>query len=72
MVITEADGLIEYLGEKFCITYDEAQGVLIRIYSKQMKDGKVRPRLEKQEYPNKELDKAIEDKLNANRIDFNY
>ena len=27
MVITEADGLIEYLGEKFCITYAEAQGV---------------------------------------------
>ena len=65
-----ADGSKEYCGEKFSITYSDAQGILLRLYTKQMKDGKIRIRPEKQEYPNKELDKAIEAKLNANNSGF--
>lgn len=64
-----ADALIEYSGEKFEITYADAEGTLTRIYSKQMKDGRIRLRPELQEYPNKQLDKAIEEKLNANNSD---
>ncbi len=63
-----ADGSREYSGEKYSITYSDAQGILTRIYSKQMKDDKIRIRLERQEYPKKELDKAIEDKLNLNTV----
>ncbi len=61
-----ADELMEYARERFEITYADAEGILTRIYSKQMKDGKVRRRLERQEYPNQELSSAIENKLNAN------
>lgn len=65
-----ADGLVEYGGKKFEITYADAAGILTRIYSKHMKDGKIRLRSEIQEYPNKQLDRAIEDKLNANYSSF--
>lgn len=62
------DSLVEYGGEKFEITYADAEGILTRIYSKQMKDGKIRVRSEIQEYPRKQLDEAIEEKLNANYL----
>lgn len=61
-----ADELMEYAREAFEITYADAEGILTRIYSKQMKDGKLTRRLERQEYPNQELSTAIENKLNAN------
>ena len=61
-----ADGLKEYSGEKFHIAYTDAEGILTRIYSKQMKDGKVRLRPEIQQYPKKQLDEAIKEKLYAN------
>jgi hypothetical protein len=39
---------------------------LIRRYTKHLKDGKgIRIRKERQEYPNKRFDEAIEEKLNA-------
>jgi hypothetical protein len=38
----------------------------MRIYTKDLKDGKgIRIRTERQEYPNKRFDEAIEEKLNA-------
>ena len=61
-----ADESKEYVGKRFDIAYADAEGILSRIYSKQWKDGKISRRIERQEYPNKELDEAIEDKLNAN------
>jgi hypothetical protein len=66
-----ADGSKEYCGERFSITYSDAQGILTRIYSKQMKDGKITLRPERQEYPNRELDRSIEDKLNFNTTGLN-
>jgi hypothetical protein len=64
-----ADSSTGYTREKFEITYGVAQDALTRIYSKQMKDNKIRIRLERQEYPNKDLAGAIEEKLylNSNR-----
>lgn len=61
-----ADSRIEFDGEKFQITYTEAEGILSRIYSKRFKDGKVRLRLELQELPQMSLIEAIENKLNTN------
>jgi hypothetical protein len=61
-----ADAKAVYEGERFHITYAEAEGILTRIYSKRFKDGKMRIRLERQENPNMGLAKAIEKKLNAN------
>lgn len=45
------DALTEYSGEKFCMTWETAENVLIRAYSKVMTDNKTRIRLERQEYP---------------------
>jgi hypothetical protein len=59
------DALVEYTGEKFTFTWEESEHVLIRAYTKTMKDRKTRMRLERQEYPNKTLPEIIEDKLNA-------
>lgn len=57
------DTLTEYNGERFCATLETIQGIIFRIYSKEMKKGKMRPRLEKQEYPMKTILDAIEEKL---------
>jgi hypothetical protein len=65
-----ADASIEYTGERFCTSWEVAQHVLIRAYSKQVsidtrKGKKSRSviRLERQEYPRKTLDAAIAEKL---------
>jgi hypothetical protein len=59
------DGLLEYTGEKFSITIDNTQHILTRIYSKDF--GKqTRIRRETQEYPNKTVFDAIEQKLSHN------
>jgi hypothetical protein len=60
-----ADALVEYAGEKFEFTWEESKHILIRAYTKTMKDRKTRIRLERQEYPNKTFPKIIEEKLNA-------
>jgi hypothetical protein len=57
------DGLVEYSGEKFHISWEDAQHVIIRAYTKQFEDKKIRIRLEKQEYPNKSIFDAINDRL---------
>jgi hypothetical protein len=43
--------LTEYSGEKFYVTWETAEDVLIRAYSKVMGDNTTRIRLERQEYP---------------------
>ena len=48
-----ADGIVEYTGEKFSISWDKIEQYLIRIYSKEMCNGKTIVRIESQEYPNK-------------------
>ena len=62
-----ADALGTYKGEKFYVSWEVAQHALITAYSKDWKDGKRRVRIEKQEYPQKSLAEALEEKLNAIR-----
>jgi hypothetical protein len=61
------DALTEYSGEKFCMTWETAENVLIRAYSKVMTDNKTRIRLERQEYPDVSIADVIEEKLAYNR-----
>jgi hypothetical protein len=67
------DGLKEYTGEKFSITVEKAHHTIERIYSKCFGNGKnktrIRPRYEIQEYPNKTVNEAINDKLRVPNID---
>ncbi|MGA9840926.1 MAG: hypothetical protein WBQ25_01280 [Nitrososphaeraceae archaeon] len=56
------DSLSEYAGEKFEMTWEDGEHALLRIYSKDMKDG-LRIRKERQEYPGVRLDVAIHEKL---------
>jgi hypothetical protein len=65
-----ADCCKEYVGEEFCVTWEVGEHVLIRAYSKEMiaggnKNKKMQKqvRLERQEYPNKSFEEAIEEKL---------
>jgi hypothetical protein len=56
----------EYAGKEFEVTWEDGENALMRIYTKDLKDGKgIRIRTERQEYPNKRFDVAIEEKLNA-------
>ena len=51
-------------GEKFEMTWEDGEHALLRIYSKDMKDGNgLRIRRERQEYPGVRLDAAIHEKL---------
>ena len=59
------DSLLRYAGEKFEVTWEVAENVLVRAYTKDLKDKGTRIRLERQEYPNKTFAEAIEEKLNA-------
>ena len=61
-----SDGIIEYSGERFQVSFGVGQEALIRAYSKQMKDHKTRIRLERQEYPNAPLADLIDEKLYQN------
>ena len=58
------DSSIEYTGERFSASWTVAQNASIAIYSKQWKDGEYRIRVERQEYPGKSLDEALDEKLN--------
>jgi hypothetical protein len=62
-----ADASVEYSGEKFSVTWEIAENVLIRAYSKVMNDNRTRIRLERQEYPRTTIADAIEQKINSNR-----
>ena len=61
-----ADALTEYSGEKFSVTWETAENVLVRAYSKSMIGNRSRIRLERQEYPRTTLADAIEQKINNN------
>ena len=62
------DALTEYSGEKFSVTWETAEDVLIRAYSKVMSgDNRTRIRLERQEYPKATLADIIEQKLSSDR-----
>jgi hypothetical protein len=58
-----ADTTTTYTREKFYASWEVAQHALITVYSKDWKDGKSRVRIEKQEYPQKSLAEALEEKL---------
>jgi len=58
------DSLSEYAGEKFEMTWEDGEHALLRIYSKDMKDG-IRIRKERQEYPGVGLDAAIQERLHT-------
>jgi hypothetical protein len=58
------DSLSEYAGEKFEMTWEDGEHALLRVYSKDMKDGNgIKIRRERQEYPGVRLDVAIHEKL---------
>jgi len=56
------DALVEYVGEKFSITVECAQHILTRLYVKEF-SGIKKIRIERQEYPQKTLTDAIDEKL---------
>jgi hypothetical protein len=58
------DSFVEYTGDKFAITWETGQHILIRLYTKIMKDKKTRIRLERQEYPNRTFPELMEERLN--------
>ena len=61
-----SDSHNKYTGEKFEVTWEDGENALVRIYTKDLRDGKgIRIRTECQEYPNKRFDVAIEERLNA-------
>jgi hypothetical protein len=61
------DSLNEYSGKEFEMTWIDAESALIRTYTKDLKDGKgIRIRTERQEYPDKSFDEAMDvDRLAA-------
>jgi hypothetical protein len=55
------DSLNEYTGKNFEITWEDAESALMRVYTKDLKDGKgIRIRIERQEYPDKSFDEAMD------------
>ena len=56
------DSPSEYTNDKFEITREDGQNALMRIYTKDL-NGSTIIRKERQEYPNKRFDKAMEEKL---------
>ena len=60
------DSLSEYAGERFEMTWEDGEHALLRIYSKDMKDGNgIKIRKERQEYPGVRLDAAVYEKLHT-------
>ncbi|WP_149862912.1 hypothetical protein [Candidatus Nitrosocosmicus sp. SS] len=49
--------------ERFSFSTIDALDVLVRVYAKEMDDGRIQIRLEKQEYLNKTLAGAISERL---------
>ena len=57
----------EYTGEEFEVAWEDGQNALFRIYTKDLKTEGTRIRRERQEYPNKRFDEAIDEKLLLSR-----
>ena len=55
-----SDSPSEYTNEKFEITWEDGQNALMRIYTKDL-NGRTKIRRERQEYPNKRFDEAIDE-----------
>jgi hypothetical protein len=53
------DSMMEYAGKNFVLTWGYGREALLRIYSKEMKAGKTKIRVECQENPNKMLSDAL-------------
>ena len=66
------DSSNEYTRERFYARWEVGRNALLAFYSKVWKDGKYRIRGERQEYPQKPLEEAFDEKLNlcggANKI----
>jgi hypothetical protein len=58
-----SDSLNSYNGERFESTWDDGENALMRIYTKDLKTEGTKIRRERQEYPNKRFDEAIDEKL---------
>jgi hypothetical protein len=52
----------EYTNKEFEVAWEDGQNALMRIYTKDL-NGETKIRRERQEYPNKRFDEAIEEKL---------
>jgi hypothetical protein len=60
------DSLDEYTGREFEMTWEDGEDALMRKYTKDLKDGKgIRIRTERQEYPKKSFDEAMDEKLSV-------
>jgi hypothetical protein len=59
------DASILFKGAMFHVAWKIAEGSLVALYSKRWKDSKYKIRAERQEYPNKTLGEALEEKLNS-------
>ena len=57
------DSYKEYTGEKFEVAWEDGENALMRVYTKDLKTQGTRIRRERQEYPNKRFDEAIDEKL---------
>jgi hypothetical protein len=57
------DSMQEYAGIGFSLTWGYGREALLRIYTKKMKSGKSKVRIESQENPNNELTKAVKLRL---------
>ena len=57
------DSYKEYTGEKFEVAWEDGENALMRVYTKDLKTQGTRIRRERQEYPNKRFDEAINEKL---------
>jgi hypothetical protein len=57
------DTIDEYTGKEFEVSFEEGMLDLYRIYTKRMKDGKNRVRVEHQEHPNQAFADAAVGKL---------
>jgi hypothetical protein len=53
------DGLLEYSGPKFCVTWRDGENALARVYSKKMKTNRIL-RSEEQQYPQKRWKDVME------------
>ena len=62
-----ADASIEYSGDRFSASWETTENAILRAYSKAMKDGRTRIRLERQEYPKVTLADIIEQKLSSSK-----
>ena len=55
----------EFTGEKFEVAWEDGQNALIRIYTKDLKTRGTKIRRERQEYPNKRFDEALNEKMDT-------